>query len=252
MKLPAGPGTPATDATGALREATDACRDISTITAEISVSGSVGGRRLRARLLAGLAAPSSARLEALGPLGPVFIFAARNDEATLLLPRDRRVLEHGRSDEVLDAVAGVPIDAVDLRIALTGCAAEPRVQEAEQLGEDWRIVPDRSGAVYLHRDARTAPWRIVAVRHGGSGASAWRAEYSDFRQGRLASGLPATVRLTSLDGNRFDLRLELSQVELNRALGPDVFTVQIPPGSQPITGEELRRSGPLASPSGGK
>ena len=207
MKLPVGPGTAATDASEALREATSACRDISTITAEISVSGSVGGRGLRARLLAGLAAPASARLEALAPFGqPVFVFVARNDEATLLLPRDRRVLEHGRADEVLDAVAGVPIDATDLRIALTGCAAEPRAQEARQLGDDWRIVPDAGGDVYLHRAARTATWRIVAALHRETGARNRGApNIGGFQQGPASRRPARTVRLTSLDGKRFDL-----------------------------------------------
>jgi hypothetical protein len=253
MKLPVGPGTAAVDGSDALREATDACRDISTITAEIAVSGSVAGRGLRARLLAGLAAPSSARLEAVAPFGqPIFFFVARDGEATLLLPRDRRVLEHGRADDVLDAVAGVPMDATDLRIALTGCATEPRANESRQVGDDWRIVPDRSGDVYLHRDDHAARWRIVAAEHRGAGARSWRAEYRDFQQGPPATGLPKTVRLSSLDGKRFDLRLALSQVELNQPLGADVFTVPIPAGTQPITEEELRQSGPLASPSGGK
>jgi len=253
MKLPPGPGTTSVDASEALREATNACRDISTITAEISVNGSVGGRSLRARLHAGLTAPSSARLEAVAPFGqPVFILVTRNDETTLLLPRDRRVLEHGRAAEVLDAVAGVPIDATDLRLALTGCPAQARAQDAKQLDEDWRIMPDGDGSLYLHRDARTAPWRLVAAEHRPAGAPAWRAEYRDFQQGPPAAGLPKSVRLTSLDGKRFDLRLGLSQVELNPSLGADAFAVQIPPGTRPIDYEELRQSGPLASPSGGK
>ena len=59
----------------------------------------------------GVAAPASARLEAVAPFGPpLFIFAATDDDATLLLPRDERVLEHGRPAEVLDAVAGVPLE----------------------------------------------------------------------------------------------------------------------------------------------
>jgi hypothetical protein len=218
------------------------------------VSGSVGGRGLRARLLAGLAAPASARLEALAPFGqPVFVFVARNNEATLLLPRDRRVLEHGRADEVLDAVAGVPIDATDLRIALTGCATESRAQDARQLGDDWRVVPDAGGDVYLHRAAAPAStWRIVAALHRGPGAQSWRAEYGGFSQGPPAGGLPGTVRLTSLDGKRFDLRLALSQVEINPPLGVEAFAVQIPPGTHPINVDELRQSGPLASSRGDK
>jgi hypothetical protein len=253
MKLPAGPGAPSVDAAAALRQATNACRDVTTITAELSVSGSVGGRRLRARLLAGLTAPSSARLEAVAPFGqPVFIIVARNDDATLLLPRDRRVLEHGRAAEVLDAVAGVPIDAADLRLALTGCPAQARPQEAKQVDEDWRIMPDGDGSLYLHRDARTAPWRLVAAEHRPAGAPAWRAEYRDFQKTPPTAGLPKSVRLTSIDGKRFDLRLDLSQVEVNPSLGGDAYTVPIPPGTRPIDYDELRQSGPLASPNGGK
>src|SRR5262245_55325481 len=93
MKLPTGPGTPAPDAAALFDQAAAACRRVNTITAEIAVTGSVRGRRLRGRLLAGLAPPASARLEAPAPFGePLFIFAARDEEATLLLPRDNRVL----------------------------------------------------------------------------------------------------------------------------------------------------------------
>ena len=45
---------------------------------------------------------------------------------------------------------------------------------------------------------------------------------------------------------RFDLRLELSQVDLNVALEPSTFRVKIPAGLEPITLGELRASGPLA------
>ena len=51
----------------------------------------------------------------MAPFGqPLFIFVATGDDATLLLPRDERVLEHGRPDAVLEAVAGVPLGAADL------------------------------------------------------------------------------------------------------------------------------------------
>ena len=251
IKLPTGNGVRATDAAEALRDATAACRAVSNITAEIGVSGSVAGHRLRARLLAGLAAPASARLEAVAPFGqPVFIFVASNDDATLLLPRDRRVLEHGRPAAVLEAVAGAPLDAADLRIALTGCTAAPRPHDATKIGYEWRVVPDGSGDVYLRRDSVSAPWRIVAAVHRG-GATSWQAEYRDFQTGGPTVGLPASVRLTSRDRQQFDLRLALSQVEVNIPLDAGAFQVQTPPGTERISLEELRRSGPLSSSSGG-
>src|SRR5256712_4136769 len=122
VKLPTGPGTPASDAADALTDAVAACRAVSTLSAEVGVSGSVGGRRLRGSLLVGVAPPASARIEAVAPAGqPIFIFVASGNDATLLLPRDNRVLRHGRPDAVLEAVAGPPLGAVELRETLTGC-----------------------------------------------------------------------------------------------------------------------------------
>jgi hypothetical protein len=242
MKLPSGPGTPASDARDALADATSACRAVSTITAEIAVSGSVGGQRLRARITAGLAPPASARLEAMAPFGaPIFIFAAVNDQATLLLPRDNRVLEHGRGAAVLEAVAGVPLDAAGLREALIGCGSlTADAASAKQAGPDWRIVPDGSSDVYLHRERSAGRWRLVAAMHHGTPGGDWRAEYSGFQP----SGLPQTVRFTSGPGDRFDLRLVLSQVDINTTLGAEVFRVQVPPNAVPITLDELKHARP--------
>ena len=221
-----------------------ACRAVSTFTSEISFGGSVGGRRVRGRLLAGLAVPASARLEAVAPFGqPLFFFVARDEETTLLLPQDNRVIEHGASADVLDAVAGVPLGAADLRIALTACTTASNSSSARQLGDNWRVVSDGPGEIYLHRDAH-APWRLVAAVRRVAGHATWRAEYRDF-----VEGLPRTVRLASVDEARFDLRLTLSQVAINEPLDAAAFTLRIPAGAVPITLDELKRSGPLGTPS---
>lgn len=241
MKLPSGPGAPAADAVSALEQATAACRGIRTLTAEIAVSGKADGRRVRVRLSAGVAAPASARLEAVAPFGaPLFILAAVDDDATLLLPRDERVLEHGHPAEVLDAVAGVPLGAGDLHAVLTGCAASLSQPDGRALGADWRVLTDAEGdALYLHRPGAAQPWQLVAgVR------AAWRVDYRDH-----LNGLPRTMRLTSLardggTGASFDLTLALTQVETNVPLGADVFRVQVPPGARPITLDELRHARP--------
>jgi hypothetical protein len=251
MKLPSGPGAPAPDAADLLAQATSACRGIRTFTVEISVSGSVGANKTRGRLSAGLAAPASARLEAVAPFGePLFIFAATGNDATLLLPRDRRVLEHGPPDAVLEAISGVPLGPAELRATLTACttgAADPT--RARQLGDLWRTVPvGPDHDVYLHRDSPSTPWRLVAsVRHGAGPRRGWRAEYRDFQ-----NDLPRALRLTSEPAgpSGFDLQLVLSQVETNVPLGPEVFRVQIPASVDPITLEELKQVGPLAPPRG--
>jgi outer membrane lipoprotein-sorting protein len=241
VKLPSGPGAPAPDAADALNEATTACRAVSTLSAEVRVGGSVGGRRLRGSLLVGVAPPASARIEAVAPAGqPIFIFVATGDDATLLLPRDNRVLPRGNPAAVLAAVAGPPLDAAELRETLTGCASATGSAQGRQFGHDWRVVSLDSTDVYLRRAA--GRWQLVAAVHRG-GDGEWRAEYGQFE-----TGSPRALRLVSADGKRFDLRLALSQVETNARLGPEVFRVQIPRDADPITLDELRRSGPLGPP----
>jgi len=240
MKLPSGPdGTPV-DARQPLAEATAACKAVSTLTAEIGATGSVGGQRFRARLSAGLSAPASARLEAAAPFGaPMFILVAIGNDGTLVLPHDGRVLEHARPDAVLEALAGVPLDAADLRLALTGCATAGDGAAAKARGDDWRVVTDGANEAYLHRDAPQGSWHLVATVFHASRGGGWRAEYREFQ-----GGLPRSVRLVGAARDSFDLRLTLSQVDVNTPLGPDVFRVQVPRDADPITLDELKRARP--------
>ena len=241
MTLPSVPGSPAPEAAAALDAATHDCRAVSTITAEIGVSGSIGGRRVpRAHLITGIAEPASVRIEATAPLGgPVFIFTSRAGEATLLLSRDNRALEHGRPDEVLEAVTGVPLTVEGLRSTLTGCAQNPDTARAQHLGEDWIVVPDTAGSVYLQKDKAAGAWRVVAAMHE-EGRRAWRAEYHDFRD-----GLPQTIRIAADERAQFDLALSLSQVDVNVTIPVGAFSVNIPASASPITVDELRGAAPL-------
>lgn len=241
MKLPMGPGEPAPDAAPLLAEATAACRKISTISAEVAVSGSVNGRRMRGRLLAGLAAPDALYMEAPAPFGaPVFVLGARGGDATLVLPRDRRVLEHGRPEEILEAIAGVPLSPAELRAAVTGCTADEAgaAGDTRAFGADWRVL-EGEPVRYLRRDGGQGPWRLVSVVRSGS--DGWRADYASF-----TGDLPRSIRLVSNVPRRFDLRLELSQVDLNITLEPSTFVVTIPSGVSSISIDELRASGPFA------
>jgi outer membrane lipoprotein-sorting protein len=244
MKLPEAGGPAASDGRDAFTDATAGCRDVRTLSAAVAVNGSVASQRVRGRLLVGVAAPGSARIEAVAPFGqPLFIFVTRARDATLLLPRDRRVLTHGAPDAVLEAIAGIPLDAEQLRRVLVACPAVPDVVSVRAPADDWRVVVDGPDETYLHRDPRTAPWQVAATLHRRSGPSGWRTEYRDFQ-----GGLPRTIRLVSLDSRRFDLQLALSQVERNAVLGPEVFTVDVPADAAPITIDELREAGPLARP----
>jgi hypothetical protein len=238
QKLPSGPRVPASDGAAVIDQATAACRAISTITLEMSIRGSVGGHRMRGRLSAGLATPASARLEAVGSFGqPAFFFVATDANATLFVPRDQRVAR-GRPDALLEAVAGVPLDASALRSVLTGCASMPNVPGMQAIGDQWRVTGDGSDEIYLRRDRQTAAWQLVSTERRG--ADGWRADYSNFDR-----GLPRAIHLVGTRAGRFDLELELSQVELNTPLGADAFQLQVPATAEAISVEELRRSGPL-------
>lgn len=241
LKLPTGPGVPASDGADLLEQATAACSKITTVSTEIGVSGSVNAGRVRGRLLAGLAAPDSLYMEAPAPFGsPVFVLGATGGNATLLLPRDRRVLERGRPEDVLGAITGVPLTPADLRSTLTGCVAPSSGTggDTRAFGADWRVVGS-DPVLYLRRDRGSEPWRLVSVRR--EGADGWRADYGNF-----LNDLPRSIRLMSNAPRRFDLRLELSQVDLNVPLEPSTFRVTVPPGTPSISLEELRAGGPLS------
>lgn len=241
--LPSGPGEPASDASSAYSVAVAACRRITALSAEMAVSGTASGQRLRGRVLVGVSAPASALLDAAAPFGAsLFIYAAHDGDATLLLPRDQRVLRHGDPAAVLEAVAGVPLDPADLRRTLTGCAPEGDAGAGRAFGESWRVVSVNGDEAYLRR--REGTWRLVALRRGKDDGRGWRADYSDFDR-----DVPRTIRLTSADdGRRFDLSLRLSEVDVNPTLGPEVFALSIPPSLAPLSLDELRSAGPLAGP----
>ena len=240
-KLPSGTGTPAPDFAQAVAEATAACRRLQSITAEIAVTGSIGGDRARVRLVAGFG-PDAGRIEAAAPFGaPFFIFVASGADGTLFFPRDDRVVEHGRPAELLEAVAGVPLAAADLLPTMSGCAMPEPLSGAQALGDNWRTAAGANGAkVYLHRDNTASPWHLVTVFNPGAQQQwSWRADYDDFHD-----GLPHVIRFVSADRDRFNIQLTLSQVETNVPLGPEVFRVDVPRGAQPITIDELRHARP--------
>jgi hypothetical protein len=246
-KLPTGPGTLATDIAAAHLQAFSSCMRVQSLSAEIAVSGSVNGQRIRARLIGGFT-NTSVRFEAVAPFGaPLFTFVATGRDGTLFLPRDRRVVEHGQPAEVMAAVAGVPLGATDMLRTLIGCGIPDRLDSPLAIGDNWRTAAGPGGSkIYLHRDKPSAPWRLVTVLQPGDALRwSWRADYDDFHD-----GLPYTVRLVSADQRRFNLELKLSQLEPNVQLKPEVFRVDVPSDAERISVEELKRSGLLGAPKG--
>src|SRR5690606_31765530 len=154
-----------------------------------------GDESLRGRIIAGLEAGGNVRLEGVAPFGPpVFILAARSEQATLLLPREHRVLQSTTVSAVLERLTGLDLGADELRQALTGClGAGTAATEGRQWPGGWRSVRSGSdGVVFLREQA--GAWVVTAVDAGG-----WQADYAD-----TLNGYPRTVRLRTTDG-RVDL-----------------------------------------------
>jgi hypothetical protein len=233
VALPTGPGTPVADYASVLAGARAQCDAVKTLQAELAMSGRAAGQRIRGRVHAGLV-PGALRLEGVAPFGsPVFILVADGPRGSLLLLRDRRVLEDAPPEEILNALVGIKLGPDDLRAVMSGCVkAAPEPAAARAYGSEWIAVDLASGGtIYLRRQENA--WRIVAGRYGGL-----EIEYANF-----AAGRPAQIVLRGTD---LDLTLGLNQVEINGELPRDrLVAVAIPAGLAPLTLDELRRGGPL-------
>lgn len=232
--LPTGSGVPAPDASSIWTSATRACRDARTLSAEVRLSGRAGSIRIRQRVLVGVTSAGQLRLEVPAPFGrPVFVIAGSLERATLV-SRDNHVLT-ARADDILDAFVGLRLGPAALVPMLTGCgrAGEPagpalRFGEIVSIGEPGSRVFIRSAG---------AAARVVAAEIPG-----WIVEYHDG-----PDGWPAEVRVRSAADRQpaIDLRMALSQVEVNTQLVPAAFTVVPPRDATPLTLEQLREGGPL-------
>lgn len=241
LTLPSGDGEPFPAYLDAAREATAACRGVRSLSVELGISGRAGGVKLRGRVAAGLAAPSAIRLEGVAPFGPpAFILAADGPAATLLLPRDNRVVTGEPPAAILDALVGLDLGPADLLAILSGCVVpDPQPMGGRLFAGGWaRLDVAGDAVVYLHRHEGER-WRIRAgVR------PRLRVEY-DESSGQ--SHAPLAVRVVVADGgpDATDLRLRLSGLETNVPLGPEVFRVKVPAGAVPLALAELRDAGPM-------
>jgi hypothetical protein len=243
---PAPGGTPAPDGVAQFQQAVSGCAAIDTLTAEAGLSGRVAGARARGRLHLGLSRSGGFRIEGVAPFGaPVFVLAGRSEAATLVLPRDQRVVANVPARDLMAALAGVTLEPGELLELMTGClghreriadgSSAPTAQRAGR----WTWVRTPAGIETWLDAAGSAPL-IVAARRG--------ALIVDYPQ--RAAGPPRTIHIVQQEasGARVaDLTLRLSDVELNATLANAAFDVDVPAGATPMTLDELRRSGPLGA-----
>jgi len=233
--LPTGAGAPFPEYADVYVQVGARCRDVQSLLAVLDISGRAAGQRLRASLDAGFQAPDSLRLELPAPGRPIFTFSAIGTGAMLILGREGRVLKNAPPAEVLDALTGIRLDTEQLREILTGCGFGVGTPTSGRAFSDGRAMIEAGPIVsYLGR-GNDKQWRIVAARY-----REWQVFYETF-----ASGLPTTIRLVSTEAGRepTDLRIRLSQVDINTPIDPVTFLPTIPEGATPITLDELRQAG---------
>jgi outer membrane biogenesis lipoprotein LolB len=232
---PAGAEKPDPGAVDAFVTATRRCAGLKTMTGELRLSGRAGREKLRGTLHAGLAAPAALRVEAVAPFGqPVFILAGRDNRATLLLPRDDRVLRDAPVEAVLERLTGLALNAADLRLILTGCLADPsNPSDGRAFAQGWRAVTLASGIVAYLREVSGAPV-VIAADHGN-----WHVDYAQH-----LNGWPRHVRIRSADGE-IDLSAAVGDLEVNTDIDPKAFDVVVPASAAPMTLDHLRAVAPL-------
>jgi hypothetical protein len=243
-RLPPRPGGAAVAdpaAADAFIAATAACRGFRSIEGELALSGRAGDERVRGRILTGLESGGLVRLEAVAPFGaPFFILAGRAERATLVLPRERRVLKDTGVSEVLGRITGLALGADDLRLIVSGCLVDKAVPtEGRQWAGGWRAVtigPERI-AYLREQDGRPV---VVAADYGP-----WRVDYAAH-----AAGFPRLIRIRNTPDARagdggIDITARLQQLEVNTQINPRAWSVEIPSDAEPMTLEELRSIAPL-------
>jgi hypothetical protein len=242
VRVPGDGGEAVADGAARFASATRACTEVRTLTAEASLAGRVEGERVRGRLLAGLDRAGALRIEALAPFGaPAFVLVAAGGESTLFLPREDRVLTGARVEEVLEALAGLPLGPSDLLAVLAGCVSfEPVVSAAFEPAPGWTDVRLSGGDRAWLRESGGSLRVAAATRRDVAVEYEWQG-------GRF----PARVTISrgsrpGRDGGGTRFTLSLSQIESNVELPASAFRVEVPASARPLSLDELRRSGTLA------
>ena len=239
-KAPPRPvGTPVPDPTAAdaFATATAACKGFRSIEGELSLSGRAGGERVRGRVVTGLESGGAVRLEAVAPFGaPFFVLAGRNETATLVLPREHRVMKDTAVAAVLERLTGLALGADDLRLIVSGCLVERATPtDGQQWGGGWRAVtigPERVAYIRMQNGQPV----LAAADYGP-----WRVDYSAH-----ASGFPRVVRVRRAGDTAIDITARIDQLEVNTQINPRAWVVEVPSDADPMTLDELRSIAPLA------
>ena len=244
IALPSDPGAPLPDFAAIHSQLSSACASVRTMTVELGLSGHAVEEKIRGTVVAGFERPASMRLQARGPLlvGTVFTLVSRDGKATLVLPRDERIVRNEAPEAILEAMTGVALAPADLQAVFTGCVLPaPRAVGGAMHADGWASVeiettsPDasrRNATLFLRRSG--SQWQLRAARR-----DRWQIEYV-----ASTGQFPQSVQLVSASPD-VNIKASLSQIETNADIDPAAFRADEPKGVTPITLKELREAGPL-------
>ena len=237
VALPSDPGTALPDAVRVYEQVSSACREVRTLTGELVLSGRAGSQPLRGTLHAGFKRPASMRLELVSGFGePFFTLVSAAGHATLLIPREKRVVKDAPPEEILAALTGAKLAPDDLLAILTGCVVpEPHATGGRLHRNGWASI-ELGGAATVYLQRAGSAWRVRAATRGE-----WRIEYPEWPEG---AAFPTRVRLLSSSPIEMDFKARISQIETNVDLPDSAFTVTVR-DEVPLTLEELTNGGPL-------
>jgi hypothetical protein len=236
---PTGPGTPFAEASAVWSSLSARCRDARVFVGAVRVNGWVGAskERFAATLFTALTRENNLFFEYPGWIQ----MAGRDQQAVLILPRDKRVLREP-TRAIVEALTGLNWDAVDLLNALTGCVTNAASEVDGQTYGDRASVDLGPGArAWVHRSAGT--WQLKAAER-----DALLIEYREWN-----GAFPSDVRVSSTSRSVTPLQLtfRISEHQVNIPLDASVFSLPVPPGYIPMTLDELRTDRPLKDGKGG-
>jgi hypothetical protein len=153
----------------------------------------------------------------------------------VLFPREKRALADTKVADVLARLTGLDLGAAELRLLLSGCLVEgAQATDGRTYGGGWRAVTLGEGRTASLREVAGRPL-VMAADYGP-----WQIDYTEH-----LNGWPRAVRVRGASGSDIDVTARLQQLEINVALDPKAFDVEIPEGTERVTLDDLRSIAPL-------
>jgi hypothetical protein len=237
VAIPGGDSRPDPGAEAAFDAATSSCRVLRSRSMELALAGRVRDQVVRGTVQAATTTSGDLRLEGVAPFGaPLFVLVSSGERASLLLPREARVLRDEPTVDVLEALVGLRLTAADLHALLTGCVVSaPAVRGGRAYGSDWWAVDIGPRQSAFLRRSPTPP-RVEAARLDSLDIG-----YTAFNATSPREVMLVAPGAAGTPGVR--LRVRLGQVEDNPALPAEAFRLDASPGATPLPLDELQARG---------